>query len=236
MTNVRFILNRPRNPNNIGAAARGMANFGFRHLAVVNPYSVAWRETRAAVHAHEVVAKAKKFKTIKAAIARCHLIIGTSAASRRGSGGKWIGPEELRKLVLGGIKKKKSIAILFGSENSGLSNEDLDYCHYIAKLPTSPDCPSMNLAQAVAVVAYVVRGDDTEPAPAPLFPELTANELDQLIKRAFIAFKKANLLKSWDEKRSEGRLRKMFNGWNLNQMDVAMLHILFRWVIAKADH
>ena len=80
---IQFVLHRPRNPKNIGAAARGMANFGFRELAVVAPYAKAWRETRAAVQAGPVVESAKKFKTLKEAVLSSHVVIGTSAGSRR---------------------------------------------------------------------------------------------------------------------------------------------------------
>src|SRR5581483_156827 len=121
---IKFVLNEPRNPKNIGASARGMANFGFRQLAVVNPYVEAWRETRAAVNAFEVVAKAKKHASLKSAVRSANLVIGTCAAARRASVAQWIGLERLRTLVHDAARAKQSVALVFGSERSGLSNED----------------------------------------------------------------------------------------------------------------
>ncbi len=111
---IKFILNSPRNPKNIGASARGMANFGFRNLVVVNPYAVAWRETRAAVNAGAVVEKAKKFDSLKAAIRSTHVVIGTSAGSRRAAVAKWIGLDQLREIVHEAARAKKSVALVLG--------------------------------------------------------------------------------------------------------------------------
>ncbi len=235
MAKIKFILNRPRNPINIGAAARGMANYGFRELVVVEPYAPIWREVRSAVGAHDVVKKAKKMMSLKKALGFAHVVIGTSAGSRRGPGGKWIGPEEARALVEGARKKRRSVAVVFGSEKSGLSNEDLDHCHYILKLPTAVDTPSMNLAQAVAVVAYILRHDRTSPPPPPQFAgQVRAEEVERLIAQANIAFKKTGILNAWDKERSEGRIRRAFFAWNLTPVDMAILHNLFRWVIQRA--
>lgn len=230
---IRFVLNRPRNPKNIGAAARGMANFGFRDLAVVKPYAPIWRETRSAVRASDVIKKAKRFNSLKAALKSSHLVIGTSAGSRRGAGGQWIGPDELKKILW--ESSRKSVALLFGSEKSGLSNEDLAHCHYILKLPTAPDCPSMNLAQAVAVVAYTISLGETTPLPPPDESDpVTVENVERLIMQALAACTSAGLLKGWDPVRSEARLRKAFYRWNLNSVDIAMLHGIFRWINRKS--
>lgn len=233
---VKFILHRPRNPNNIGAAARGMANFGFRNLAVVSPYAVAWREVRSAVHAHEVVNNAKKFNSLKSALRSSHLVIGTSAGSRRKCGDRWIGLGDLTRLVQKSVKARKSVALLFGSEKTGLTNEDLDFCHYVVRIPTGGACPSMNLAQAVAVLAFVL-GARSEKRPTDkkiVVPKVPFEGMERLIMQGLRAFEAAGLLKGWDLPRSEGRVRRSFINWNLSQVDVAMLHGLFRWVIKKA--
>jgi len=232
---VKFILNEPRNPKNIGSAARAIANFGFRNLVVVNPYKVAWRETRTAVNAGEVVEKAKKFSTLKQAVRSCNVVIGSSAGSRRAAVTRWIGLEELRTLVHESAAAKKSIAMVFGSERSGLSNDDLDFCHYVLKIPTSTDCPSMNLAQAVAVTACAMRFDKIYPTNIVETPTTVSVEhTERLVVRALSAFTNAGLLKGWDAKRSESRIRKAFYRWQLTEVDIAMLHGLFAWVIKKA--
>lgn len=239
---IKFILNAPRNPKNIGASARGMANFGFRNLAVVNPYVVAWRETRSAVNAGAVVEKAKKFNSLKDAIRSMHLVIGTSAGSRRNNDTRWIGLEQLRALVHENAKAKKSVALVFGSERSGLSNEDLAFCHYVLRIPTVTDCPSMNLSQAVAVVACAIRPDQTLPSKSEsALPTeavvwrrwVSVEHTERLIARALKASTAAGLLKGWDQNRSEARIRKALYRWNLTEVDIAMLHGIFGWVLKK---
>lgn len=231
---IRFILHSPRNPKNIGASARGMANFGFRDLAVVNPYKVAWRETRSAVNASEVVEKAKKFTSLKQATHSFHLVIGTSAASRRSNVTQWIGLDETRKLVHEAVQNQKSVALVFGSERSGLSNEDLNRCHYVLRIPTVPDCPSMNLSQAVAVVACAIRFEKEVPVGPSMKPShVSVEQTERLISRALQAFNAARLLKGWDLQRSEARIRKAFYRWNMSDIDVAMLHGLFSWVLKQ---
>jgi len=233
---IKFILNEPRNPKNIGASARGMANFGFRDLAVVNPYAAAWRETRSAVAAGPVVEKAKKYASLRAAIRRQHVVIGTSAGYRRKEVRRWIGLEELRTIVDASVKAKKSVALIFGSERSGLSNEDLGYCHYVLRIPTDAAVPSMNLGQAVAVVACAIR-QEKAPRGAKSEPkaEISVEHLEVLVERAVKAFTDAGLQKGWDPRRTKDRIRKAFYRWNLTEIDTAMLHGLFGWIIKRTS-
>ena len=78
-----MVLVAPRNPLNIGAAARAMANFGFTRLRIVNPYEVAFREARSAVHAHSLLAAAEEFSNVGDAVADCHLVVGTTSVGHR---------------------------------------------------------------------------------------------------------------------------------------------------------
>ena len=150
MDSLSVVLVAPRNPLNIGAAARAMSNFGFRDLRVVNPYEVAYREARSAVHAGDVLAAAREFRTLPEAIADCHLVVGTTSLGHREL------QHPLRALEYGArvIRKepaKSRVALLFGSEKFGLSNDDLSYCHWLVRIGTTG---SMNLGQAVAVCLY----------------------------------------------------------------------------------
>jgi TrmH family RNA methyltransferase len=232
---IQFILNKPRNPKNIGAAARGMANFGFRELAVVAPYSVAWRETRSAVQAGPVVKKAKKYKTLQSAVAKSHLVVGTSAGSRRKLDETWVLLDDLPALVHESIKANQNISIVFGSEKYGLSNEDLGHCHVIVKIPTVPDCPSMNLAQAVAVVAHTLRDTTKITKPrAGKAESISTDNREILIRRCMNAFQKAGLLHGWNLSRTEERIRRSFNKWSLTKTDAALMHRIFRWVLQQS--
>jgi len=153
LDNLRVVLVATRNPLNIGAAARAMSNFGARHLRLVNPYEVAFREARSAVGAAELLANAKEYGTVAEAVADCRLVVGTTAAGRREL------QHKLWRLEEGGRTIRKQlgagrVALLFGSEKVGLSNEDMSYCHWLMRIPTRTGHGSMNLGQAVAICLY----------------------------------------------------------------------------------
>src|SRR5690349_15368182 len=142
-----------RNPLNLGAAARAISNFGFERLRVVNPYPVAFREARSAVGASHVLTAAEEYSTLADAVADCSLVVGTTALTRRDlhhplhtlpDGARHIA----RRLSTG------RVAIVFGSEKRGLTNQNLSHCHWLMRIPTRPDHGSMNLGQAVAVCLY----------------------------------------------------------------------------------
>jgi tRNA/rRNA methyltransferase len=150
---LRVVLVRTRNPLNIGAVARALSNFGFLHLRVVNPYKVAFREARSAVGASAVLAKAEEFSNVADAVDDCTLVVGTTAARRREL------QYPLRPLEDGmrRIRKRLTsgrVAILFGSERTGLSNEELSHCHWLMRIPACEEHPSVNLGQAVAICLY----------------------------------------------------------------------------------
>ena len=158
LNNLRIVLVAPRNPLNIGAAARAMSNFGCTHLRLVNPYKVAFREARSAVGAAKLLASAREYSSAREAVADCSLVVGTTAVRHREL------QHPLRRLEIGArlIKTKLAstrVALLFGPEKTGLSNEDLSHCHWLMHIPTRPEHISMNLGQAVAVCLYELARD-----------------------------------------------------------------------------
>ena len=155
LDNVVVVLVSTRNPLNIGAAARAMTNFGFSQLRVVNPYQLAFREAKSAVRAAAVLRDAQEFSSLADAIADCTLVVGTTAARDR----KLDHP--LRVLQHGAtlIRREMSsgkVALVFGSEKRGLSNQDFSHCDWLMRIQTQPQQPSMNLGQAVAVCLYAI--------------------------------------------------------------------------------
>lgn len=155
MSPLKVVLISPRNPLNIGAAARAMSNFGFSELRLVNPYEVAFREARSAVKAHAVLEQAVEYATVAEAVADCSLVVGTTAIGSR------VLEHPMRRLESGGklIAKKMAtapVALLFGSEKFGLSNEDMSHCHWLMRIPAREEHGSMNLGQAVAVCLYEI--------------------------------------------------------------------------------
>jgi tRNA/rRNA methyltransferase len=151
---LEVVLVSPRNPLNIGAVARAMANFGLCRLRVVAPYAPPWRSARSAVGAPQLLEKALETSNLGEAVAACTLVVGTGDLTYRKPEQAIVPLPELAALVGRELERGGRIALVFGSEKHGLTRDDLSHCHCLAVIPTSPDQPSMNLGQAAAVCLY----------------------------------------------------------------------------------
>jgi len=154
-----------------------MRNFGFRRLRLVNPYPVAYQEARSAVRALEILRDAEEFPTLADAIADCRLVVGTTALGHREL------QHPLRTLeyggrLIGGALARGPVALVFGSEKFGLSNDDLSYCNWLLRIGTEG---SMNLGQAVAVCLYELTRRTRVAAPDKRKPA-AAGDLDRLTR------------------------------------------------------
>ena len=148
------VLVSPRNPLNIGAVARAMANFGFSRMTVVAPYEAHWREARSAVGAPQVLQDAKCTQYLPEALADCTLVVGTGSLTYRKPEQPVVRLPDLPQLVGEEMARGGRVALVFGPEKHGLTREDLSHCHMLAEIPTDPRQPSMNLGQAAAVCLY----------------------------------------------------------------------------------
>ena len=229
---LRVVLVSPRNPLNIGAAARAMSNFGVTELRLVNPYEVAFREARSAVKAHKVLEKAKEFATLGEAVADCALVVGTTSIGHRA-------PEHpFKRLELGGklIARKLAsapVALLFGSEKFGLSNSDMSHCHWLMRIPTREEHGSMNLGQAVAVCLYEIA---RSPAAAKTVPEThseaRAGDLERITEMLEEILAKSGYVHERVEGSTELKLRRLIRRMKMNPHDAEVwLGILrqIRW-------
>ena len=184
---IDVVLVSPRNPLNIGAVARAMANFGFARLTVVAPFEAHWREAKSAVGAPELLKNARETETLAEAVSDCTLVVGTGTLTHR-KPEQPVVPLPLLTPVLGKeFRKSGRLAIVFGPEKHGLTRDDLSYCHLLVEIPTDPRQPSMNLGQAVAVCLYeLTRGvpeEDGEGETAPAVgesPNAASGALDRL--------------------------------------------------------
>jgi tRNA/rRNA methyltransferase len=166
---VRIVLLRPRNPENLGAVARAMKNFGLAEWAIAelgtHDFTTA---RRVAVHAEDLLDRPRLVRTLDEAVADCAWVVGTS--SRRVRGKRCLPPGAVAREAL---ERAGRTAIVFGDERSGLTNDEVHRCHDLSAIPTDGAQPSVNLAQAVLLYAYELRkaalgagASATTPAPA----------------------------------------------------------------------
>ncbi len=154
--NVRIVLVNTTHPGNIGGVARAMKNMGFAELHLVAPKKFPHVSADArASGATDLLEQVVVHETLEEAIADCQLVVGTSA---RGRHIPWpvVDPRELAAVV-GPMAKEKKVAIVFGREDRGLTNDELHLCHYHVHIPSNPDFSSLNLAAAVQVITYELR-------------------------------------------------------------------------------
>jgi tRNA/rRNA methyltransferase len=170
---ISVVLVSPRNPLNIGAVARAMANFGFCHLTAVAPYEPHWQEARSAVGAAEILQNAKLFSTVSEAVGECTLVVGTGTPTHRKPEQPVLKLHELGPLVREHLAGGGRMALVFGPEKHGLTREDLSYCHVLVEIPTDPQQPSMNLGQAAAICLYELstRREQTGEGPQMLLAD-----------------------------------------------------------------
>jgi len=177
------VLVRARNPSNIGAVARAMHDFGFTRLRIVNEYPVPFEAAKSAVDASSVLAAAETFTTVAAAVADCTLVIGTTTVGERTLNHSLLPLAQAAPRILTELRgnpnsnpESSRVALLFGSEKTGLNNEELSHANWLLTIPMrDPDSArhvSMNLGQAAAVCLYeLVRGnsvtDNGTNLPAP---------------------------------------------------------------------
>jgi TrmH family RNA methyltransferase len=161
---VRVVLVNTSHPGNIGAAARAMKNMGLKELCLVDPLDFPSAEATArASGADDVLARATRVATLDEALGGCGLVIGASARQRT-LPVPMLNPRECAQLVLEQPQDTLA-AVLFGRERTGLTNDELDRCHYLVRIPANPEYASLNLAAAVQVISYELRMAAALPAP-----------------------------------------------------------------------
>ncbi len=173
--NISFILHKPQLSENIGACARAIKNFNFKKLVLINPKPIFPNDKILAtsVGAKDIINQSKKYDNLDKALGKIDILIATSARFRN-KNIKHINLEDLKK-----INFKKRVGFLFGSEASGLSNDEVSYANYTLQIPTNPDFKSLNLSHSLIIIAQYV-----------------AN----LIKLKNIPFKKSKKVKSASKK------------------------------------
>lgn len=237
---ICVVLVRARNPNNIGAVARAMHGFGFRCLRLVNEYPVPLQEARSAIDASEVLTGSREFIGIAEAVADCNLVIGTTAAGKR------LPEHPLHMLaeaaVLMRLHLSKSIecrvALLFGSEKTGLSNEEMSHCNWLLTIPMYETAaerrPSMNLGQAAAVCLYeLVRTNAVAPLTAE--PEASAGDLERLTQLFAELLEQSGYTQRHPANSDAALLRRLVRRMGLCSADAVMWTGILRQVLWKIN-
>jgi len=232
---LKVVLISPRNPLNIGAAARAMSNFGFSELRLVNPYNVAFLEARSAVKAHAVLEEAREYSTVAEAVADCALVVGTTAIGPR------VLEHPLRRLEYGGklIAKKlvtAPVALLFGSEKFGLSNEDMSHCHWLMRIPAREEHGSMNLGQAVAVCLYeIIRSPAAKTAPDAKRLAAAAH-LERITELLEAVLDRSGYVHARVEGSTRMKIRRLVRRLQLNAHDAEVWLGMLRQILWKLEN
>ena len=221
---------RPRNPLNIGAVARAMSNFGFSQLRVVNPYEVAFREARSAIGASAVLRSAQEYQNVREAIADCSLVMGTSALAHRELQHTLVRLDQSTQFISEG---QAAVALLFGSEKVGLSNEDFSYCHSILHIPTSDENVSMNLGQAVAVCLYELIREPKLMLSDAERSRATAEELERINEVLSAALDSSGYTKRGSQASTTQKVRRLIRRLNLSPEDAELLLGMLRKISRK---
>jgi len=232
---VRIVLVNTSHPGNIGAAARAMKTMGLSRLVLVNPQTFPHADaTSRASGADDLLARARVCETLDEAVAGCGLVIGASARMRR-VGSPQLDPRQCASRLLD-ESRNAEVAVLFGREHSGLTNEELSRCHYHMHIPTDPDYGSLNLAAAVQVLAYELRmagreSQETEDAGESSEPAASVEHLEGFYSHLHETLVEIGFLDPNNPRIMMRRLRRLFNRARPSDTEINIL----RGILAAAQ-
>jgi TrmH family RNA methyltransferase len=235
---VFFVLVRTRFASNLGAAARVMKNMGFENLVLVQPLCEVGVEARAmAMKGAEIVDHAEYYPDLEAAARHLNLLVGSTG---RFTPGKPLLTDcrLLAREIVPRYAASSRIGIAFGSEDNGLSREELRLCQWMVRIPTAPEYPVLNLAQSVGIVAYelLMAAREQESKPAPDFLHLAnGDEVHSLMSHLQRALENLNLPLHISIPRLLKRLAKIAGRARLEKEDVNLLHGLLTEVDRKIN-
>ncbi|TAL62752.1 MAG: RNA methyltransferase [Legionella sp.] len=225
LSSVRIVLVATSHPGNIGSTARAMKTMGLESLYLVTPKSFPDpKANELAAGADDVLEQAVVVPTLDDALVGCQIILATSARPR-GLSLPGLIPASAAELVHN-KSDDTQIAIVFGREHSGLTNEELLKCHYHVNIPSNPEYSSLNLAQAVQIIAYELRMKIEKPkaeVALRMDKEATADEIEQFYEHLKEVFVEIQFLKEANPRRLMQRVRRLFNRVQLEQMEVSIL-------------
>jgi tRNA/rRNA methyltransferase len=241
---VCVVLVRARNPSNIGAVARAMHDFGFRRMRVVNEFAVPFEAARSAVDASAVLADAVVCASVAEAVADCTLVVGTTAVGERELRHELLPLAEAGPRLLAEMRRGDGsgrVALLFGSEKTGLSNEEMSHCNWLLTVPMHLNEGarhlSMNLGQAVAVCLYELVREQPAPSPAEL-REVTvepavAAQVERVTKLLSEVLERAGYARRHAANSEPAQVRRMVRRIGMDAVDAPVWTGILRHVLRK---
>jgi len=221
---IRIVLSGTSHPGNIGAAARAMKTMGLERLCLVAPQRFPAAEaTVMAAGADDVLEKAQVFADVRSAVADCGLVVGTTARSRHLT---WTVLEPREAAVeIAAAAAVGEVAVLFGAERTGLTNEEIDLCQRLLTIPTGPWYASLNVAMAVQVVAYelLLAGREAGEAVSGAMPLASASEMERFYDHLEQVLGEIGFNDRTGEGHLMARLRRLFNRAVPDQNEINIL-------------
>ncbi len=239
-TRIVVVLVRARNPANIGAVARAMHDLGYAQLRIVNDFPIPFAAAKSAVDASSVLLAADEASSVAAAIADCTLVLGTTAVGDRALEHPLHLLADASVLVRTAIETdpQAKVALLFGSEKTGLSNEELSHCHALLTIPMNSPAAgrhlSMNLGQAVAVCLYalnsarsVLAQAQAEPTPA------SAGDIERLTSLLHEVLDTSGYTRRNPAGARELPIRRLIRRMHLNTIDAPVWTGILRQILFR---
>jgi tRNA/rRNA methyltransferase len=229
LANIRIVLVRPHGSGNIGSIARAMKNMGQTELAIVGRARTRSFWARAmAVHGRDILGNAKCYDSLRQAIADCVLVVGTTCRSglyrRHSQPPRAIAPE-----IIAAARNGK-VALIFGPEDHGLSNKDLEHCQLLVTIPAHPDYPSLNVAQAAVICLYELYLASLTAAKSATIQRAPVEDVERLFDRMRKVLLKIGFLDSENPEHMLLAFRRILGRAGLEEKDVRIFTGLFRQI------
>src|SRR5205085_5259989 len=236
---IVVVLHEPQDLVNVAHVVRALKNFELRDLRLVNPREYdAYRVAGIAHQTQDVLARVSRFERLQEALADCVHVVGFTARGRTAKRNLQR-PREAAGEILGQADAGP-VALLFGREDKGLSNEALDLCHRVVTMPTNPAYPSLNLAHAVVLMLYelaVTRGDESRPFKAPRRegPPATAGELERLFADVEAALRVIEFFKTRQAEGVMRTVRELIHRTPLDEREAKLVRAMANEVVKYGE-
>ena len=232
--NIHIVLVETRSAGNIGSTARAMKNMGLSNLCLVNPQCELKAEALwMATNARDILNHARQVPSLREAIAGAGYVFGTTARKRRMR--TFSSPREMAPRALA-LAAHNPVAIVFGSEDKGLSNQQLELCNEVISIPTAPDGTSLNLSHAVIIICYELHSATHDKIIHEAPPRAPIDEVERMYDHMRNVLCEIGFLNSQNPEHTLGSFRRILSRAGLTSTDVKLIRGLFRqllWYINK---